>query len=164
MKKLSTIFVLTLLVLSVALVACGSKAATITDIPVYTGAVELQPGQSSLADTLSKNGAQDAAVRQALKTGGSVVQKGFTLPKDATWATVQAFYDDKMKAAGWANGLGGVAGQFVDVNKVLGAANQGNDLFQTTIYSKDKQTLTLIFLTDPTNKDNKQLIFSLASN
>lgn len=164
MTKTISIYVFSLLVFSFALVACGDKAAAISDIPVFTGAVELKPGESTIANSLQKNGAQDAAMRQATNMGGSVVQKGFSLPKDTTGSAVHAFYDEKMKAAGWTNGLGGAAGQFIDVNKVIGAANQGNEMFQPVIYTKDKQSLTVLYLADPVKEDNRQLILSLSSN
>jgi len=59
--------------------------------------------------------------------------------------------------------LGGVANSFVDVNAIMETANQGNELFQTAIWSKDKQTLTLVMVTDPTDQTKKQLLFSLST-
>lgn len=164
MKSLECLLTSVLLGLALTLVACGSKVATLNDFPTYPGAVELKAGESKIADTLQKNKQQDALVRQAMNVGGKVEQRGFQLPKNTQWDAINSFYADKLKAAGWTSGLGGIAGQFVDINKVTSAANQSNSLFRTAIYTKNKQSLTIIFLTDPTNKKNKQLIFSLASN
>ena len=92
---------LTLLLSALLLGACGSKPVTLADLPVYPGATELKPGESSIADTLKNNGQQDAAMRQAAGVGGSTTQKGFNLPADATWDQVKAFYTDKLKASGF---------------------------------------------------------------
>jgi hypothetical protein len=42
-------------------------------------------------------------------------------------------------------------------------ANQGNDLFQTANWQKDKQNVTIVMVTSPTNTAQKQLIVSLSS-
>ena len=142
----------------------GGSAATLSDVPVYPGATELVEGESNIADTLAKNVEQNEAMKQAMSGMGSTIdQKGFQLPAEATWEEVKAFYGKELEAAGWSSGLGGIAGGFVDVNAVMEAANQGNDLFQTTLWSKDKQTLTAVMVTDPTDTTQKQLIFSLSS-
>ena len=130
---------------------------------VYPGATELKEGENNVADTLAKNMEQDAALRQALKTGGKTEQKGFQLSAETNWDQIKAFYDKELPTKGWANGLGGIANSFIDVNAVLDSANQGNDLFKTAIYSKDKQTLTVVMMTDPTDQTKKQLLFSLST-
>jgi hypothetical protein len=140
-----------------------SSAATVNDIPVFPGATELKEGESNIADTLSKNMEQDAALRQALSTGGKTEQKGLQQPAETTWDQVKAFYDKELPANGWASGLGGIAGGFVDVNAVLDTANQGNELFKTAIWSKDKQNLTVVMVTDPTDQTQKNLLFSLST-
>jgi hypothetical protein len=152
---------ITLLSSALLLAACGSKPVAMADLPVYPGATALKPGESNIADTLKNNGQQDAAVRQAAGVGGSTEQKGFDLPTEATWDQVKTFYTDKLKAGGWAEGMGGPGGNIA--SQMMAQANQGNDLFQTTIFSKDKQTLTVIRVADPIDKSKVQLILSLSS-
>ena len=141
---------------------CGGTA-TSGDLPKYPGATELKAGDSTVGNTLAKNMKQDAAMRQAIGTGGKTEQTGLKLPADTTWEQVKRFYDKELKAGGWESGLGGAAGGFIDVNAVMGAANKGNDLFQTAIWSKRKQTLTVAMVTSPTDKKQRELILSLSS-
>ncbi len=146
----------------VILPGCGGSV-TSGDLPAYPGASELKAGESTIGSTLSQNMKQDAAVRQAMGVGGKIEQRGFKLPADATWEQVKSFYDKELKAGGWESGLGGAAGDFVDINAVMGAANQGNDLFQTAIWSKGKQTLTVAMIADPTDRKRQELVLSLSS-
>ena len=148
--------VLLALVALLTLAACGgSSPAALTDIPVFPGATELKPGESSIADTLANNNQADAALRAQLGTGGKTEQKGFSLPQDAKWDQIKSFYDEKLKASGWGtNSL---------VSGIMEQANQGNDLFQTANWQKNKQNVTIIMVTSPVNADEKQLLVSLSS-
>ncbi len=161
--KMLFAFLVMLAVSLVMLTACGGGTAAAKDLPVYTGAVELKPGESTVGDTLAKNMEQDAALRQAMGAGGKTEQKGFKLPADTTWDQVNAFYDKDLKATGWSNGLGGLAGSFVDLNAVMKTANEGNDLFKIAIWSKDKQTLSVVMTTSPTDSQDKELLLSLST-
>jgi len=106
----SNLFSGLLVVLLILLAACGSKAATMADIPAYPAATALEPGADPVADT-------------------------------------------------WENGLGGIAGGVMD------SVNQGNDLFQTGTWSRNKQTLSLIRVAETTESDGSfLLIMSLATN
>jgi hypothetical protein len=162
--KTKTLFfsLMMLAVAALVLAACGGSVAA-KDLPVYTGAVELKAGESNIGDTLAKNMQQDAALRQAVGSGGKTEQKGFKLPAEATWDQVKAFYEKELDKAGWSKGLGGIANKFVDVNAIMETTNQDNDLFKTTIFSKGKQTLTVVMVTDPTDAKQKQLLLSLSS-
>ena len=142
--------------------ACKGKAGA-GDLPQYPGATELKSRESIVGDTLAQNMKQDAALRQAMGAGGKFEQTGFKLPGEATWEKVKNFYDQELKTRGWESGLGGAAGGLVDINAVMGAANQGNDLFQTAIWSKGQQTLTLSLVTSPTDRKQRTLIVSLSS-
>jgi len=146
----------------VFLSACGSNASS-ADLPRFPGATELKAGGSAIGNTLAQNMKQDAALRQAMGAGGKTEQLGFKLPGDTNWEQVKAFYDKELKAGGWESGLGGVAGGFVDINAVMGAANQGNNLFQTAIWSKGKQTLTVAMVVSPTDNRQRELILSMSS-
>lgn len=146
----------------VILTACGGSVAS-GDLPVYPGATELKAGESAIGNTLDNNMKQDAAVRQAMGTGGKTEQRGFKLPAGATWEQVKSFYDKELKAGGWESGLGGAASNFIDINAVMGAANKGNDLFQTAIWSKGKQTLTAAMIADPTDRKRQELVLSLST-
>jgi hypothetical protein len=157
--------VLCFLAIAVAILilpACGGSVAS-GDLPKYPGATELKPGETPVGNTLAQNMSQDEAVRKAMGVGGKTEQTGFVLPVDTQWAQVKEFYDKELAAAGWKSGLGGIAGGFVDVNAVMGTANKGNDLFQTAIWSRGKQTLTAIMVKSPTNSKQKELILSLST-
>jgi hypothetical protein len=142
--------------------ACGGNASA-GDLPKFPGAMELKAGESTIGGTLANNMKQDAALRQAMGTGGKIEQTGFKLPGNATWEQVKSFYDKELKTSGWESGLGGVAGGIVDINAVMGAANQGNDLFQTAIWSKGKQTLTVAMVNNPTDQKQRELFLSLST-
>jgi hypothetical protein len=161
-KTLSASLVM-LAVSLLVLTACGGGATAAKDLPVYTGAVELKPGESTVGDTLAKNMQQDTALRQAIGAGGKTEQKGFKLPADTTWDQVNAFYDKELKAAGWSSGLGGIAGSFVDLNAVMNTANEDNGLFKIAIWSKDKQTLSVVMTKSPTDPSDEELLLSLST-
>ena len=164
------LFIISLLLITLASLACntilpfGNSTVSINDLPVYPGAVQLEEGANNIADTLAQNEQQNAAINQALSgLGGNLEQKGFQLPAETTWEQVNSYYEKELTAAGWSNGLGGLANSFVDVNAVLQTANEGNDLFKTSIWSNGGQTLTVIMLTDPVEQSQKQLLFSLST-
>ncbi len=96
-----------------------------------------------------------------------VEQKGYTLPADATWDAVNSFFTDKLKAMGFAQGAPG-GNQAGTANNILNAAlaqeNQANSPLKMQMFSKDKQTLTVMMLTDPTSANQKTLVLSLNSN
>jgi hypothetical protein len=140
----------------VALAGCGgSPAAALADIPAYPGATELKPGESNIGDTLTKNNQMDAALRTQIGAGGKTEQKGFNLPKEATWDQIKGFYDEKLKAGGWStNSL---------VSGIMEQANQGNDLFQVANWQKAGQNVSVVMVTSPVNAAEKQLIVSLSS-
>jgi hypothetical protein len=148
--------------LSIAFVACGSKPATVSDIPVYSGASALEPGQDRIADTLIQNMEQDASVRANLGVGGNMEQKAYRLPKDSTWEQVKSFYEQELAAAGWKSGVGGPGGSLA--SGIMESASAGNPLFQTALWSRGKQTLTLVRSVDPTNESGVYLIMSLNTN
>lgn len=164
---------ITFSLITLALLACnsilpfgsGGSAVTASALPVYPGATELKEGESTIGNTLAQNMEQDAAMREAMGAlgSGSIEQKGFQLPAEATWEQVKAFYEKELTAAGWQSGLGGIAGNMVDVNAMMEAANQGNELFQTALWSKGKQTLTTVMITDPSDGTQKELILSLST-
>jgi len=145
---------------AVILTACGGSApVSIADLPTYTGATALQPGNSPIATTLKNNETQAASMGQKLE------QKAFSLPKDATWDKITAFYSEQLKAKGWKEGVaGGIAGGMANemASKALAQANAGNDMLKTTILNRGKQTLTILRLaSNPNDKTDAQLLLSL---
>ena len=72
----------------IVLPGCGGSV-TSGDLPTYPGAVDLKAGASGIGNTLAQNMKQDAALRQAMGTGGKIEQRGFTLPAEATWEQVK---------------------------------------------------------------------------
>ncbi|MEN8154571.1 MAG: hypothetical protein ABFR75_11175 [Acidobacteriota bacterium] len=140
--------------------ACGGSVISLADIPVFPGAEELKAGESDLGNTLKNNMEADKKVRESmgpLAAKGSVEQKGFSLPAKSQWKDIKDFYDKELTSLGWKSGLGGVAGKFVDVNKAMNAG--GNKLAKTIIYSRGKQTLTIVMVTTP----KKHIILSLST-
>jgi hypothetical protein len=147
MKYRTMLLVFALLAIAaVALAACGGSAqpVTLNDIPAFTGAKEFKPGESTIGDTLAKNMQTNAALTQAMGTGGKLEQKGFQLPDGTTWDQVQKFYDDNLKAAGW--------GTNSTAASVLAVVNQQNDAFQTATYLRGNQTLAVIRMVEPISK------------
>lgn len=134
----------------------GAKPVTVNDLPVYPGATELKAGDSRVGDTLAKNSQQITAMTKSIGSGGNTEQKGFTLPKDATWDAVKKFYDDKLPSSGWGD-------QNALVGNILSQVNTQNDAFQMAFYQRGNQNLSVIrVMMDPTTKDT-MLIFSLAT-
>jgi hypothetical protein len=163
MKSRSTLAItLLFLFTAVILSACGSDPVTVNDLPVYPNAVALEPGDDPIADTLANNAQQDAALRANIGVGGSVNQKAYRLPEGTTWEQVKSFFNAELDSAGWESGLGGLAGDLT--GDILESANAGNEFFQTAMWSKDKQNLTVFRMTDTTNPDQPYLILSLATN
>ncbi len=158
MKKLTF-----LLVILVFLAACGGGAVAIGDIPAYPDATALEPGVDPVADTLVNNMAQDAQIRDSVNVGGQIEQKAYRLPAGASWDDVQSFYNDKLGDDGWESGLGGIAGSIA--GDVMSSVNDGNDMMQTTFWSRGKQTLTMIRVAEDVAGDGDfLLIMSLATN
>ena len=150
------------LIAALALSACAAAApATAAELPVFPGAVELKPGESTIGDTLQQNMQQDAAMREAAGVGGSTEQRGFKLPDETGWDAVKSFYTEQLKSAGWEEGMGGPGGDMA--SQIMAQASQGNDLFQTAMFSKGKQVLSVIRVADPTNPASVELILSLST-
>lgn len=139
--------------LTALLAACGGGApATMNDIPAPPNATALDP---NISNTLANNMQQDAALRQAVGAGGKTEQKGFSVPKDTQWDAVKSFYADKLKIAGWENNS--------MVSNIMAQANAANTMYQTEMWKKGNQTLTVILLADPVSQD-KQVLLSLSTN
>ena len=158
MKKLAYILVLLLF-----LVACGGGAVTVNDIPAYPEAKALEPGTDPVADTLVDNMMQDAQIRDSVNVGGQIEQKAYRLPAGISWSAVESFYNNELGDEGWESGLGGIAGNIA--GDVMSTVNEGNDMMQTGIWSKGKQTLTLVRVAESADEDGTfLLIMSLATN
>jgi len=150
-----------LVVVAMVVTAC-SKPVTLSELPVYPGATEHKQGQSPIGNTLAQNAQTDAAIRNAAGVGGKTEQIGYRLPKDAKWDDVKRFYDDKLKAAGWSSGVGGVMGG--KVSDVMNAANKSNTQSQTALYSRSGQSLTVIVVASGSKKGERDLLLSLSTN
>lgn len=150
-------FIALTLFLSLALAACGGSAdtpsggsgsstsgpITLADVPTFAGATELKPGENPIADTLVQNNQQAAAM------GTDIDQKSFTLPADASWDSIKAFYAKELEGAGW------------KAQAIPGAA--ANPMVSMSIWLRGTQSLTVMMLTEPINSD-KFLLYSLATN
>lgn len=162
MKTRFSITTVVALVIAIMLTACGASPVAIADLPKFPDATELKPGESRIGDTLQNNMATDASMRQAAGVGGKTEQIGFSLPVETTWDKVKGFYADKLKAAGWSEGMGGIANQVVDVNKMMDVANDQSPI-KTTIFSRGNQVLSVIWVQLPTDDTVKELILSLST-
>lgn len=154
-------------VILLMLISCGSKPVSLEDIEAYPGATVLKAGESNLGDTLAKNVKTHGDIKESmgpLASGTQLDQRGFQLPQDAQWKDVRKFYEESLKKAGWTVGLGGVAGQFMDVNKAMNAGQDENSLTHSMLFSKGNQRLTVIMTASPVNKNDKTLVLSLSSN
>lgn len=141
------------------LAACGGRpppAVGMADVPAFPGAAEMKADNSAIAATLRNNEAQAQA------TGQKIEQRGFTLPKGATWDKVKSFFTTELGARGWREGVGGALGSDI-ANQALAQANAGNEMVQTTIFSRGGQTLSITRLVGATKKDEVALILSLSS-
>ena len=156
--KFFAVFTLLLFVLA----ACGSPTATLNDIPAVSGATELVSGEDPIADTMVQNMQQDAQLRTQIGVGGSIEQKAYRLPVDTSWDKVKSFYATTLEGDGWTSGLGGAGGDLA--SGIMDSANAANPLFQTAVWSRGKQNLTVIRTVDPTNEEDVFLMLSLASN
>jgi hypothetical protein len=142
--------------------ACGGgPPMAMADLAAYPGSSELKPGESKIAETLKKNMEMDTQLRQAIGTGGKTEQKGFKLPSDASWDKVKSFYADKLKAGGWTEGMGGSAGNMVA--NIMNTVNAANEVFQSGIFTKGSQTLSIFRMADPIDKTQVVMIASLSS-
>lgn len=160
-SRIPFVFVL-LALLALLLAACGSKPATVNDIPAYPNATALQPGEDPIADTLVNNMAQDASLRANIGVGGSIEQMAYRLPEGTTWDQVKSYYDKELDGAGWKSGMGGPGGGLA--SSIMDSVNTGNDLFQMASWNKGKQILTLIRNVNPTNESEVYLLMSLNTN
>jgi hypothetical protein len=158
-----SVSIVVLMLAAVFLSACGGGGGVVVaDLPVYPDAVALLPGDDPVADTLANNAEQDAALRTDLGVGGSVEQKAFRLPAGTTWDQVKTFFGGELEGDGWKSGLGGIGGDIA--SDALETANASNEYFQTAMWSKGKQNLTVIRSLDAQNPDQPYLILSLATN
>jgi len=162
LKKITFRRILPFVLLVLVLAACGSKPVALTDLPAYAGAVALQPGEDPVADTLAQNMEQNAQITSSLGVDSKIEQMAYRLPADTSWDDVLAFYKKELEGSGWKSGLGGPGGDIA--GDILNQANAGNDLFQMSMFSKGKQSLTIIRTADPLNPSQPYLIFSLATN
>lgn len=162
-RKVSFKWVVLASLLILVLVGCGgSEAVKVADIPAFTDAVALKAGEDPIADTLIKNMEQNNALTTSMGVGGTIEQMAYKLPAGTTWDAVNSFYKEKLEADGWSSGMGGPGGDIA--NQALEAANQGNDLFQTAMWNRGKQILTIVRQADPTDESKLYLIFSLNTN
>jgi hypothetical protein len=148
--------VLALILTLFTLAACGTPAAaTLNDIPAFTGATELSAADGGVGGTLANNNQVDQQIRQSMGAGGKVEQKGFKLPAETTWDQVKKFYDEKLQAAGWStNSL---------VSGIMEQANQNNPVFRISNWQRNGQNVSVVLLTSPTDPQDKKLIVSLST-
>jgi hypothetical protein len=154
--------ILLVLILVVVSSGCAGGGTSATDLPVFPGAVELQPGEDPIADTLANNMEQDASIRQNIGVGGKIEQKVYRLPADASWEAVQGFYDKELTGTGWKSGIGGIGGDIA--GQALESVNAANDMLKTAMWTQGKQVLTIFRLVETPGATQAYLIISLNSN
>lgn len=96
------ILLLMVVVLSVALTACGDSApvpVTFSQLPVFSDAkVSTEPVVLAAAATIND------AMKSEVK---SIETKAYDLPAGATWDAVKSFYSTALEKDGWTAGQGG---------------------------------------------------------
>jgi hypothetical protein len=77
--------------------ACGTEPVTMTDVPVYPGAVPMEVGQSQMADELAGI-IQDSAGGE----GVGVEINLYSLSTDTAWEDIKSFYTRELDGTDWA--------------------------------------------------------------
>jgi len=101
MLKRILFVMLMVVVLSVALTACGSEPtpATFSTLPVFSGA-KVSTDSLMLAAAATINDAMKPQVK-------SIETKAFDVPAGTTWDAVKSFYSAALQKDGWTAGEGG---------------------------------------------------------
>jgi hypothetical protein len=90
-RKNFTLF-LPILVLLLAALACGgSDPVTMADIPVFTDAVQMEAGQSTMADLVA-----DSLQQTAGQEGISTETLIYGVPAGTTWDSIKSFYSGQL--------------------------------------------------------------------
>jgi hypothetical protein len=88
-------FVFTFLVLF-ATAACSAEPATMDDVPLYPGVQPLEGGENSVADQVLE------AMQGSAEERGLIASfKLYSLPADANWDDIVAFYDEELVKSDW---------------------------------------------------------------
>ena len=88
---------LPLILLALLLVACGGgDSVSFSDVPVYTEAVAIEPGQNEFADLVADLMSDASAAEEAT----SEVEL-YTAPEGTTWDDIKAFYDGQLNDTDW---------------------------------------------------------------
>lgn len=103
MLKRSVLGMVVVMVLGIALTACGDSPAaapiTFSGLPVFTGAkVSTDPTMLAAAATIND------AMKPQTK---SIETKAYDVPAGTTWDAVKSFYSAALQKDGWAAGDGG---------------------------------------------------------
>jgi len=108
-------------VLIMALGACAAQPLTLADMPLFAGAVTLEPGSHSLADQV-REAMQAAAEGQGLAAEFAA----YTLPETATWEDLTSFYEEELAGSDWqaAPELTSDHGDFQVIGWIRGSGDQ----------------------------------------
>jgi hypothetical protein len=88
---------LLLILLALILVACGGgDSVSFGDIPVYEGAVAIEPGQNDFADLVA-NLMSDASSTEDATSDVEL----YTAPEGTTWDDIKAYYDGELSDTDW---------------------------------------------------------------
>lgn len=131
----------------------GGAPVAITDLPAYPGSVELEPGESKIADPLLREAQQEPLPFIGLGIEVEKAQRTFRVPKETTFVQLKSFYADKLQATGWREDGA--------IRFVLDQANLKNEQLQSALFIRVDQTLLIVLITDPANGE-KELQLSLA--
>jgi hypothetical protein len=86
-----------LMVGSILVSACGgAQPVPFSALPSFPAAVELQPGQNAMADSIADS------MRSALNEGLEAEIRTYELPADTTFAEVQSYFGAQMTDGDWA--------------------------------------------------------------
>ena len=160
--RLTTLFVALLAVLTIS--ACsvqaggrviGGQPVDIGELPIYPGATELSAGQSKIIDPVFAPVQRETPPFIGLGIEVLKTQRNFSVPKDATFDQIKAFYSDKLLAGGWREDP---AMRVFTTNANTHSADE-----QGAIWVRVDQSLLMVLLRDAAT-GNQELTLSLATH
>jgi len=159
-------FIALLLVILSIFPSCSLKPVGLADIPLYPDAIELKPGESRIGDAQANNVKDDAVMKKIaeyMAGGGKLAEMTLELPEGTSWGNILDFYQDKLVAGGWSNAVGGVPRNVLDVSGLMGGSDEDRQYIQSTMFSRGSQSLAMVMVSLPEDRDYRELILSLVT-
>lgn len=132
----------------------GGQPVAIGELPTYPGATELSAGQSKIIDPLFAPAQRETPPFIGLGIEVEKSQRNFSVPPEATFADIKAFYSDKLLAGGWREDPA--------MREFTNSANAAMQVMQGAIWVRVDQTLLVVLATDPAT-GQKELTLSMST-